>query len=217
MFKIILLDLDEFNNIELSFEEQKDLTTSLEKRIREKHDTFLKDLNELTDSDAHSLQEIINHVKFDAELERKNLLLLQNQLMDQQKSLVTAMHRLGERLQELVNMKTQTAPKVAEQKAIEISTESEKFNLRYRIMHQQLRLSIFEELPISMDAYRKAINNLKEQQEELSQEIEKIRVDIENYKTVSKNEEYQEILKDYKQYKKSIENKLWIYNELLKK
>lgn len=217
MFKIILLDLDEFNNIELSFEEQKDLTTSLEKRIREKHDTFLKDLNELTDSDAHSLQEIINHVKFDAESERKNLLLLQNQLMDQQKTLVTAMHRLGERLQELVNMKTQTAPKVAEQKAIEISTESEKFNLRYRIMHQQLRLSIFEELPISMDAYRKAINNLKEQQEELSQEIEKIRVDIENYKTVSKNEEYQEILKDYKQYKKSIENKLWIYNELLKK
>ncbi|GLV34015.1 hypothetical protein CBL_11102 [Carabus blaptoides fortunei] len=211
--EISLLDLDEFNNIELSFEEQKDLKTALEKRIREKHDSFLQNLNELTDSDAHSLQEIINHVKFDAESERKNVLVLQNQLIDHQKSLVTAMHNLGERLHELVNTKTQTAPKVAEQKAIEISTECEKFNLRYRIMHQQQRLSIFEELPISMDAYRNAISNLKEQQEEISQEIEQIRGQIEIYKIVSRNEEYQETLKDYKQYKKSIENKLWIYNE----
>lgn len=173
-------------------------------------------MNDLTDNDAQNLEDIVQHMKFDAETEKNNVLMWQKKLTEQQTTHIYQLVNLGGKLNELLKLKTETAVSTSAQKVEEITKKTTKFNFKYRLLYMQSRLSIFKELPFSLDAYRQALRDLKQQQDDYNKEIDQLKIDLKNYKIMSKNEEYQEILTSYKQYKRGYESKLWIFNELSK-
>lgn len=207
--------LDDFNTAELTFNEQEDLRLAIELAIKELSDSLLKELNDLSDNNFRNLEELVENLKFDTEPQKAELLQKHKQLTDQQKVLISKLLNLGTKLEELVMLKTEST-KTTEQKAVEVTKKSVKNNLRSKILHQQARLSIFQELPFTLDAYRSALIELLKQQDAYKKEIDQLQNNKEKYKIISKNEEYREVLKEYKQYKRGLENKLWIHNELLK-
>lgn len=176
---------------------------------------MLKELNDLSDNNFRNLEELVENLKFDAEQQKIELLQKQKQLTDQQKVLISKLLNLGTKLEELVMLKTESAKTMA-QKAVELTKKTEKNNLRSKILHQQHLLSIFQELPFTLDAYRSALIELLKQQDAYKKEIDQLQNNIEKYKIISRSEEYQEVLKEYRQYKRGLENKLWIQNEFLK-
>lgn len=216
-FISLFTDMEEFTNIELTFDESNELKQSLEHKLKDKEETILKDVKMIVGTDFQSIHDIKENIKYDTQVQNNILIETEKEINNLQSTHINSILQLGDILLKLLDLKNSDGQKNMEEKAEQILNESKKYDYRTKLLGQKACMSIFSNSPMTLNAYKIAYEDLKEQQNNLIKKIEELRLDLNKYNILTKNDEYQKILNYYKQYLKSIEQKEWLCKEILKK
>lgn len=100
----------------------------------------------------------------------------------------------------------QDLPEIQAHKLTECSVKSHMYYLRAKLLETKSRVNTFEETSISLDSYRIVMREVVEEQKECQKEINRFLELKERYTAVA-CKEFDEILKDYLQFKSAIDRK----------
>lgn len=184
----------------------------MEDKLKENEENILKNVKEVLNINVHSLQHVKENIKYDLQGLNEILIETKKNIYDLQSSHIEAILQLSDTLLKLLDLRNSVAPESLWNKSQLLLNQSEKLNLRVKILENQTYISIFKNSSMTFDAYRMAYKDLKEKQKLLEKQIENLRIELKNYKILNNNEEYRKILDDYRQYFKTVENKKWLCN-----
>lgn len=138
------------------------------------------------------------------------MLETKQRLIKEQCEYLDNVEKLEQLLSQIVNRRLEIIPKVIENKVREAELTTEINYLKSQLTELKLRTDIFTETNNTLEAYKKLIKDIKNQQDEYSVDIQGLQDLKEKYKQIS-CAEYNDILRTYLQYKNSIKKRKMIF------
>ncbi|CAH0546358.1 unnamed protein product [Brassicogethes aeneus] len=192
------------SSVELTYFERDSLKNSLERRLSEKciHLDFSLSENNLNSKKCPTFQLVEDD---------QILIDLKEKLKNEQKLYIENLFKKHEILNEIKNLRLTELPKIVDEKHTESVSLCKMNEVKSEILFKKVRVDIFSESNISLEAYKQFIADLKNQQKECQMEIDDILDLKEKYKIVA-CKQYNDILKSYLQYRASNEKKKMLYD-----
>lgn len=190
------------SSTELTFSESNNLHSCLKSKLDSKSASFKSEcFRDVTDTSEISSESPLDLAQNDA-----TLLDYRNQLVTEQETYMKNQIDMLDLLEELKDIRLKTVPEVTDKKYEECNFRSRINHLKSQLASNKCRIDIFMETSDSLKAYTEILKDLKEQQEELAMEIERLKHLKKKHSEVS-CKEYDDILKSYLQYKSALAKK----------
>lgn len=138
--------------------------------------------------------------------EDTEILGLLTELNSQQELYASQQKQALELLEQLKDARLNMVPEMMEQKFAEVTLNIDLNNVKAEIADCKWHTDVFNETSNSLESYKLLLKDMKEEETELQQEIERLTELKQKYAEVS-CAEYNDILKSYLQYKEALERK----------
>ncbi|KAF2897949.1 hypothetical protein ILUMI_08224 [Ignelater luminosus] len=205
-----------FNLSELTYEENENLKAVVQLRLVEKRRKIFKELGELGITIEETDYPLESSSALNLSVQEKVLIDLKQQLNEKQDLYIRLLQELREILEKIINLKVKTLADITNDKIKTYEIKSELFCIRTKLLNVKLKMKIFSETTLTLNAYKEILKDVLQQQKDCREEIGKLQELKEKYKQVS-CKQYDEILRNYIKYKSNIEKKRLLYNHLHKK
>lgn len=189
-----LLGLPPVSIPEFTYQEKILIKNAIQTDITKNCSKLLEELDELDIG--------YNAKKFKEEDEE--LFNLKKELNTQQQMYVSKLEELIFVFEEIIKLKSETLPDVANKEINLSEIKLKLYNLQSELLNAQLKVNVFTETECSMLAYDTLVKDIVQQQTECKEEIRKLEELKEQYKEVS-CEQFNEILQKYIKYKAKID------------
>ncbi|XP_044750591.1 uncharacterized protein LOC123310940 [Coccinella septempunctata] len=201
-------------NEELTFQQGEELKSVLQKMLWERKCRITGEFKSITSID---LDQAVNAQKRTPSLHDLYLTQKDQSVISHKEKLVKAQESFmknvvirSQLLEEMLDLRLNKVPEMCHQTNRYCKAMIESNYLKAKIAEYKMKLDIFMEIPKAIEAYHQLLKDIKKQQEECELSIEKMKEMKGKYENVS-GREYDEILKSYLMYKRSIDelNKMY--------
>lgn len=148
-----------------------------------------------------------------ADVEDKLVLEYKKKLSQEEDTYLRDLSEEKSQLLEIIQLKTQVLPEVANNKLLESELTIKMNNLKSSLLLEKARVNIFMETEKSLQAYKELIKDMEAHKIALDEEIKDLQLLKEKYRQVH-CKEFESILKSYIQHKRSLEKRKILYDQL---